>query len=454
MVKLTDISRFNTPQRPQGGLISDRFKNKMDGLNQGRGLYDDKLLLTEANTLQIEGFRKTHYYFHRDLAAQDASPEEQQTLLRRVRRAIYSDQLGNQQNQNINATLDDWESKNPPDIKHPFYKMHPEGISAMSIDTLREDSPSVEMLFQGLEFIKKHEAEVKAILKRNYTMDDAFMIGQDIKALAWIEELRNKAEQPRQIDQEADKKGLGLLRQGVRVMPAQMQELYRKLEIPFAFQNPKPSQMGISFNVNGGIRVTPSDKKIVGDPINYRFIAGHELCHQLMGHDFVRDGFRYHHSNDFSPPTDIAEAAKEFQTRMDRLIARDPAIIKEWQESYGGNLDVLGTVRFTLLTLKDKHQNNSLKVQYESRGHGWAYEQVCNYFGLRQAVFEDKPDIMKFLSPKAAALCDKMVEGTKLQQEQIRDINNYYSNPERDALFALVQADNPLITLPQGRVKT
>ncbi len=444
-----DTSRFKIQPR-SGGMVSDRFKRRMQGLNESRGLYDDKLLLTDANALRIKGISGHYYAFHRDLAAEDASPQDQQTLLRRVRRAVYNTQLADQQLQNVSAMLDEWKSNNPPGSKHPFYEKNPEGLRAIEIENLRSDSESIEMLFQGLEFAWDHEAEIKAILKRNFTMDDAFIIGQELTALSWIEELREQAAHPVLIDKQAEDKAIYQLRQNAKVMPLETQELYRQLEIPLVLEKPLGRGSGRATVANGSFSVTPAEKRQVGYAFDHRYIAGHELCHQLMGHDFEYGAFRNHHSNKFAAPPDIAAAAQEYQGRMDRIIARDPEIIKEWKESYGGDMQVFDHLHDTLTALKGRSQNERSKKYYAEKGFGWEYEQISNYFGMRQAVFTDAPETMWFVSPKAYMLCDRLEENTHLQQEQIREINNYYSNPERDAIFALIQRDNPQISMPTG----
>jgi hypothetical protein len=406
--------------------------------NNSNGMEEDRLLLTQANsvTIELEGHE---YFFHRKLALPSATDEEQLTLLRRCRRAVHNQRMLDQQRHMINSALS--ESASNEDGKRPQYPTQYK--DSFHIVDGSEAGISQDMLVMGIQFIHAHETEVKQILKRDWDMPDAIAIGEDLAALDVIKQLREKALAPAEYIPEEEIIANKRLKKSATSLPLDSLRLYRALEIPFVITDPAQQSKGLSYTHSGSISFNQYDQTL-----DHRFIAAHELAHALLGHDFVNNRYILQQTTEYAVPAHIGEAAKEFSARAQAIVNNDPDIRKEWSQKMKLRTQLFDDVRDVLTQLQTAHQNDANESAYESRGHAWDYELICNYFALRHANFANEPELMEFLSPKAAALCDGLEKSSKLQEHQLREINRYYDNPERDALFELVQKENPEVTLP------
>ncbi len=421
-----------------------QLSQKIRTRNNSAGMDEDHLLLTPGNSI-CTTLRGQNYYFHYALAIPTASDEQQLTLLRRCRRALHNMRMIDQQRHSVKHSIEDWtkaggtgKPEYPTDHSDSFYLADGDeaGMSAM-------------ILARGVEFSHAHEQELTTLLKRELEFTDYLRIGEDVMALELVDHVRKTAAGHAAQPDDAEKAALLRLREAAKAMPLDALRLYRELEIPFVTHDPTLTSAGLSYIHNGSISFDANKER--PDIFTPSFIAAHELCHALIGHDFTNNRYRHTQDNQYSVPQEIAQAAEEFKTRAEAILTKDPAIVKQWCNEQYHRTQLFDDIRDTLELLTEHHQNDENKTAYEQNGHSWDYELVCNYFALRQSLFAHEPEAMAFVSPKMAKLCEKLEMNTHVQQEQLRKINSYYDNPERDAVFALIQRETPHIKLPTGR---
>ena len=410
------------------------------------GMESEHLLITPQNAVGVSN-ECGDYYFHRDLIA-DMSPDAQVTLLRRIRRSVHNMFMVDQQQHSVDEALDAWaKDHNPDDGPQPLPPYPETDPGHITLTDLENAGISQKILGRGTGYALKHMKELTAALKRAPGFEDMIVIGEDLMAADIMMQLRAQAAVMPSVPTGNDADNLKQLRASAASMPPSVLQLYRDLEIPFIGNVPSNRPGGSSNIGNGSIRFN-GEAENDNALFNTRFVAAHELCHALIGHDFINNRYRHTHESSFAIPEAIAEAAHEFKQRMEKVIQNDPEILGQWQQQQGNRPQFFSELQEALSYLQQHHQNDRNKENYEKMKLGWDYELVCNYFALRSASFAREPEAMRFLSPKMSDLCDTLEKSIHLQQETIRDIKRYYDNPERDAMFSVILKERPSLGLP------
>lgn len=417
-MKFTDLMQRLYQDQRGGDFNPEKFARHIKRGFLGESfMVDEKLLIPRADAIPLQ---LDHiHYFHRDIVLPNATETDQLKLLRRVRRAIHTEVMCDQQN------ID------PASQEGDF-------IFVQGRKTIGQNA-----FCAGLNFYSNNQTEIEKALGHPPEPHEIVMIGEDVLARDAVSELRQSASNlPTQDKENVRDPESTLLRKATRALEPEALDLYLTLEIPIIWndreENPHPHSQ-----INSGA-FTIADG---APPWTSAYIAAHELCHAMIGHDFTAGKVRLSHDLGSQVPERFALASAELNERMQKIVSDDYGIYDEY------NKDVQAGERLYRMLQDHIRKWQSFSEQHrENYKTHYVYEDVCNYYAMRQAVFANEPALMRLVSPKMAELCDELEQETSRSLLVAKHQKNYFDNPMRNKIFALIQKDDPVIKFPTKSV--